>query len=521
MSSKYQYFKTDIIAGLVVALVAIPLCLGIAAASGASLFSGMISGIIGGIVIGTLSRSGLSVSGPAAGLITIVATSIASFGFPTVALAILIAGIFQILLGIVKAGGIAYYIPSTVIEGMLTAIGITIVLTNLPTMLGLAKIPTPHGLMGYGFYIWAMITNLVQGGANHIALGIGVLALAVLIFWGKIKVKSLKLIPGAVMAVIVGLVGYVVFQRHDTVVFNPAELVQLPIISEAKSFHDVINFPDFSQILNPNVWVLAFTITMVASVETLLTIGATDKIDPLKRITPTNRELFAQGVGNALSGLFGGLPITSVIVRSRAGLDAGGRTKMTTITHGTLLFLGVLLIPKFLNTIPMACLGAILALTGYNLCNPAFFIKKLRQSKHQWIPFVATILAILEFDLLRGVAIGIMVAIYFILRGNMKFCYTVSRVTIDEKEYIYLMMSEEVSFLKKATIMKTLSRLKKNSNVIMDAQHTVYIDFDVLEIIREFAEETAPQKHINLKLINFKEAYEIPTNKRFRVPRHW
>ncbi|MGM5631986.1 SulP family inorganic anion transporter [Apibacter raozihei] len=507
MSSKPN-LKNDIIAGVVVSLVAIPLCLGIALSSGMPPFAGMISGILGGIVIGCISRSQLSVSGPAAGLITIVATGITDIGINGVLLAVFLAGLFQIGLSLLKAGGIAYYFPSSVIEGMLAAIGITIILKNIPTLLGFPEALSDEET---GFQFYQRILSDVSEHVNEIALGTGIVALICMVLWDKYKPKILKTIPGALIAVIVGLVSYFIFQKTNTS-FEGSELVQLPVVESFNSFTQLFLFPNFGLIANPKIWVLALTIGMVASIETLLTIEATDKIDPLRRVTPTNRELFAQGIGNSLSGLIGGLPITSVIVRSKAGLVAGGRTKTTTIVHGIILLLGVLFIAKFLNMIPLASLAAILVVTGYKLCNPALFKHVFSLSKHQWIPFVITVLAILLTDLLKGVGIGMLVAVYFILRGNMKSCYTMYITHVDNQKYIHLILSEEISFLKKSTIIKTLSRIKNNSNIIIDAEKTVYIDFDVLELIREFKAETAPRKNINLKLINFKDVYEIPNN---------
>lgn len=500
--------KSDIIAGIVVSLIAIPLCLGIALSSGMSPFAGMISGIIGGIVIGTLSRAQLSVSGPAAGLITIISTGITDIGINGVLLAIFIAGLFQICLSLLRAGGIAYFFPSSVIEGMLAAIGITIIFKNLPTLLGFSEPIFKESGIEYYHRILSDITQYV----NIMALVTGLLALICMILWDKLKPTKLKTFPGAMIAVFIGFICYFIFKEQNFP-FNNKELVQLPIIDSFASFTHLFAFPKFELIFNINVWILAVTIGLVASIETLLTIEATDKIDPLRRITPTNRELFAQGIGNSISGLIGGLPITSVIVRSKAGLDAGGRTKTTTIVHGFILLLGVLFLAKFLNMIPLASLSAILVVTGYKLCTPSLFKHVFSLSKHQWIPFIITVISILYTDLLKGVGIGMLVAIYFILRGNMKSCYTIYNTTIDGVKYIHLVLSDEISFLKKATIIKTLSRIKKGSNVIIDAEKTIYIDFDVLELIREFKKETAPMKNINVKLINFKDVYKIENNK--------
>ncbi len=502
--------KSDIIAGVVVSLVAIPLCLGIAKASNMSPFAGMIAGIIGGLIIGSVSKSNLSVSGPAAGLITIVAAGVADLGISGVLLAIIIGGLFQICLYFLKAGSIAYYFPSSVIEGMLAAIGMTIILKNLPTLLGISGI---SGNEAPVYFIQRVIGHLDEH-VNIIALGVGITALLAMVLWDKFKPKALKVFPGALMAVIVGIAGYLLFQSSGDKSFTSKELVELPVIDSFYSFTNLFVLPDFGKILDSKIWVLGITIGLVASIETLLTIEATDKIDPLRRTTPTNRELLAQGIGNSLSGLIGGLPITSVIVRSKANIDAGGRTQRATITHGIILLLGALLIPRLLNMIPLASLAAILVVTGYKLANPALFKKVFKLSKHQWIPFIITVVAILYTDLLKGVGVGMLAAVYFILRGNMKSCYDLYYETKDGNYFYHIKLSQEVSFLKKATIIKTLARIPENSHVVINAQRTVYIDFDILELIKEFKVERAPYKNIKLDLINFKDSYDIESEDR-------
>ncbi|MDR2121852.1 MAG: SulP family inorganic anion transporter [Flavobacteriaceae bacterium] len=497
--------KSDIVAGVVVSLIAIPLCLGIARASGMPPFSGMIAGIVGGIVIGYISKSPLSVSGPAAGLITIIATGISDMGIEGVLLASIIGGLFQISLYFFRAGGIAYYFPSRVIEGMLTAIGITIILKNLPVLLGFPQIMNNEAPV---YYIQKVVSDM-EDQINWIAMATGISALLAMIAWDKFKPQALKVFPGALIAVIVGIAGYGFSQTQTIGSFSSTDLVELPIIDSFSSFTHLFIFPDFGRILDSKVWVLGTTIGLVASIETLLTIEATDKIDPLKRVTPTNRELLAQGIGNSLSGLLGGLPVTSVIVRSKANIDAGGRTKTATITHGIILLLGILIIPQLLNMIPLSSLAAILVVTGYKLANPFLIKKGFSLSKHQWIPFVITIVAVLYTDLLRGVGLGMLAAIYFILRGNMKSCYDLYYELRDGKPFYHIELSQEISFLKKATMIKTLSRIPRNSQVIIDAKKTIYIDFDVLELIKEFKDTTAPFKNIQLELINFKEAYQI------------
>jgi carbonic anhydrase len=505
--------KADLPAGIVVFLVAMPLCLGIALASGAPFFSGMIAGIIGGIVIGLLSNSQLSVSGPAAGLTAVVLASINQLGaFEIFLLAVVIAGVIQIVSGFLKAGAIANYFPSSVIKGMLTAIGIIIILKQIPHAFGYDK-----DAEGDFYFLQVDGENTFSGLFNSIAridLGATVIclvSLAILILWERpFFKKNLKLIPGGLVAVVAAVVLNQIFlNTGSSMAITNDQLVNVPVASSFNEFTSFFTLPDFSQLKNPQVYIIALTLAAVASIETLLCIEAVDRIDPEKRATSPNRELFAQGIGNMFSGLIGGLPITSVIVRSSANVNAQAKSKASTIIHGLLLLICVTLIPGLLNKIPLSSLAAILLITGYKLCNPALFKKVISNGKYQWVPFVVTVIAIVFTDLLTGVGIGLGVSILALLYGNYKNSYFFHKEKHHQGEAILIHLAEEVSFLNKASIKLTLEHLPENSTVIVDAYDSQYIDHDVLELIRDFKDVQAPLKNIDCKTVGFKEAYKI------------
>jgi MFS superfamily sulfate permease-like transporter len=509
----FANFKNDLPAGIVVFLVAVPLCLGIALASGAPFFSGMIAGIIGGILIGFLSNSHLSVSGPAAGLAAIVLVSINQLGaFETFLLAVLLAGLVQLLLGFLKAGAIANYIPSSVIKGMLTAIGIIIILKQIPHAFGYDK-----NAEGDLKFVQIDGENTFSGLINSISkidLGatlICLISLAILILWERpFFKKKLKLLPGGLVAVSVAVVlNEILLITGSSLAIQNGHLVKVPVAASFNEFLGFFTMPDFSQWNNPQVYMVAVTLAAVASIETLLCIEAVDKLDPEKRNTSPNRELIAQGIGNMTSGLIGGLPITSVIVRSSANVNAQARSKLSTIIHGLLLLICVSLIPTVLNKIPLASLAAILLMTGYKLCNPALFRKMFGYGKYQWVPFMVTIIAIVLTDLLTGVGIGLGVSILALLYGNYKNSYFFHKENHKQGEAILIHLSEEVSFLNKASIKLTLEHLPSNSTVILDAYDAQYIDHDVLELIRDFKDIQAPLKNIDCRTVGFKDVYKI------------
>ena len=507
--------KKDLPAGIVVFLVALPLCLGIAMASGAPLFAGILTGIIGGIVASSISGSQLSVSGPAAGLTVIVFSAIASLGsYQTFLLAVVIAGFLQILLGLLKAGIIASYFPSAVIEGMLAAIGIILILKQLPHAVGYDA-----DFEGDESFLQADQNNTFSaiGEAlekfNFGAVVISVLSLLILIYWPRIK--KLSMIPAPVLVVGIGILLSFLFQG-TSFALSSDHLVTIPAVNSFGEFLTLFMMPDFSQIANKGVWTVAFTIAIVASIETLLCIEAVDKIDPLKRTSPTNRELVAQGVGNITSGMLGGLPMTSVIVRSSVNVNSGGKTKMSAIFHGSLLLLSVLFIPLLLNQIPLACLAAILLITGYKLARLELFKKMWRHGKDQFIPFVVTILAVVFTDLLKGVAIGMVVGIFYILRNNLRNPYFYKIERNGDKKLITIKLAQEVSFLNKAAIQYTLNNLPAEADVVIDGTESRYIDKDVLEIIDNF-KHSAYSKATIVKLVNIKDYYEIPPLKEMKL----
>lgn len=509
-TSIFSNIKGDLSAGLVVFLIAVPLCLGIALASGAPLFSGMIAGILGGLVVGSLSGSQVSVSGPAAGLTAVVLTAITKMGaFDIFLLAVVIGGAVQLLLGLVKAGTVANYFPSNVIKGMLTAIGIIIILKQLPHAFGYDK--DTEGDFNFvqvdGDNSFSALFSML----NHIHLGatiITVISVLIIIYWNKIP--KLNLIPAPLVAVIAGVgLNALFILTNSSFAVGASHLVSLPIPDSFNAFIGQFTFPNFGAIANKEVWITGITIAIVASVETLLNLEATDKLDPLKRYTSPNRELRAQGVGNMISGMIGGLPITSVVVRSSANINSGGRTKVSTIIHGSLLLVCAALIPGLLNKIPLATLAAVLLVTGYKLCKISIFKEMFQNGKYQWIPFVVTVIAIVLTDLLVGIVLGMAVSVIFILRGNIKSSYYFRKEKYHTGDSIRLELAQEVSFLNKASILLTLDHMPENSTVVIDAAKTSYIDHDVLEIIREFKDVKAPQKNIAVILTGFKEVYKI------------
>ena len=509
-----MFLKTDILAGVVVFLVALPLCLGIALASGAPLFTGIISGVIGGIVVGVLSKSELSVSGPAAGLSAILLAAIGTLGsYETFLLAVVLAGAIQILLSLVKAGTISNYFPSNVIEGMLTAIGIIIILKQLPHAIGYDA-----DNEGDFFFIenktgHNTFTAIIDA-INYSHLGaiiITLISLAILIAFNKVELlRRIKVVPGALVAVIVGVTINEIFKASGSnLVISQEHLVNLPVPKSFGDFFGQFSMPNFAAIGNVEVWITGLTIAVVASIETLLCIEASDKLDPLKRYTNSNWELLAQGTGNILSGMIGGIPMTSVIVRTSANINSGGRTKIATITHGILLVIAVLSIPSILNKIPLACLAAILLMIGYKLASPAVFIHMWKSGKYQVIPFIVTVVAVVFTDLLEGVAIGLVVSIFFILRANLKLAYFFKKEEYKDGEVITIKLAQEVSFLNKAAIKQTLNHLPENSKVTIDATDTFYIDHDVVQLIRDFLTIGSKDKGVQVMLQGFKDEYKM------------
>lgn len=503
--SNLQY---DLPASVVVFLVALPLCLGIALASGAPLFSGIIAGIVGGIVVSAASGSALGVSGPAAGLAVIVLNSIAEFGdqFEVFLVAVVLAGIIQMLLGVAKAGVIAYYFPSSVIKGMLAGIGIIIILKQIPHAFGYDADyegdmsffqPDGHNTLSELTY---MLDFLSPG-----AIIISFLSLAIMILWEQKFMKKLaiqKIVQGPLVVVVLGVVLGMVFSGNDTYALSGKQLVELPVAESIGGFFSQFTLPDFSALGNVKIYTVAATIAVVASLETLLCVEATDKLDPQKRVTPANRELLAQGLGNTLSGLIGGLPVTQVIVRSSANIQSGARTKVSAFVHGILLLVCVMAIPNILNMIPLSSLAAILIIVGYKLSKPTLYKEMYRKGYEQFIPFMITIIGIVFTDLLIGIGLGLAVGIIQILWNNFKTPYHFDPAEYEEGVPVTIELAEDVSFLNKAGILNTLNKMPDNTHLIIDAKKTVKIHPDVLEIFDDF-EQNAKTRNVTLERRNF------------------
>ena len=505
----FSNLKSDFPASIVVFFVALPLCLGIAMASGAPLFSGLIAGIIGGIVVGSLSGSKIGVSGPAAGLAAIVLTAIGTLGsFENFLAAVVLGGIIQLIFGILKAGVIGYYFPSSVIKGMLTGIGIIIILKQIPHFFGYDA--SPEGDFAFiqqdGQNTFSELLNFVNFIKPGSAL-IGFIGLAILLLWDKVlskKAKIFQLIQGPLVAVVVGILFYIFTGNNDTLAITSSHLVSVPVPNDFSSFMGQFSFPNFGALANTEVWVVAFTIALVASLETLLCVEATDKLDPHKNVTPTNRELMAQGAGNILSGLIGGLPITQVIVRSSANIQSGGRSKMSAIIHGFFLLGSVILIPNLLNMIPLSVLAAILLIVGFKLAKPALFMSMYKLGWKQFVPFMATVLGIIFTDLLIGIGMGLLVGIVVILfksYQNSHFLHKEGEDIDDGK--VKMTLAEEVTFFNKGAILKELDKLASNSFLELDVTKTKYLDHDIIEILDDFIHK-AEERNITIKLISEK-----------------
>ncbi len=507
--------KQDFPASLVVFLVALPLCLGVALASGAPLLSGLISGIIGGIVVGFLSQSHTSVSGPAAGLAAVVLSSIMQLGsFETFLLAVVIAGVLQVVMGIAKAGFIANYIPSNVIKGLLAAIGLILILKQIPHAFGIDK-DVENDFTFFqqdGENTFSELLSIV----NYFSWGsvvITILSMLVLIYWDKISIKSIKIIPVSLFVVILGVVCNAFFIYYfPSFAIETSHLVHIPKFDGVQS---LLTFPNFSGIANYQVWVVAFTIAIVASLETLLNLEAVENIDPHKRQASPNRELFAQGIGNILSGLIGGIPITSVIVRSSVNINAGAASKVSTILHGLFLLISLILLSPIINLIPLASLASILILTGYKLTKVSLFRDMYKKGLNQFIPFVVTILAIVFTDLLMGVLIGLAVSIFYLLKSNFKNPFVLQKETLHIDEIVRMELPNQVSFLNKASIKDTLWSIPNDSKIIIDASNTDFIDSDILEIITDFKQTISKEKGIKLNILGLKEQYQLDDHIQF------
>lgn len=515
----FSYIKQDLFASIVVFLVAIPLCLGIALASGVPLISGIIAGIIGGIVVGIFSGSPLSVSGPAAGMIAVITASIHQLGsFEAFLLALCFAGIFQIIAGIIRAGFIANFVPSNVIQGLLVAIGILIIVKQLPLALGYFAEPNSLKIAlkeTQETLTFSPLLDLLKH-LDADAMVISIISLIILIGWGKFYPSLAKRIPAPVVVVLAAIVANQFFHYYfPRLALEPSDLVNIPI---NETFHDLVArlyHPDFSRWNDINIYLYAFMIAAVASLETLLNLEGVEKLDKKRRYCSRNRELVASGIGNMFSGLVGGIPITSVIVRSSVNIDAGARSKLSAIFHGFLLLLSLTFIAKGLNQIPIAALATILIHTGYKLANISSFKNAYQQGFRYFIPFVITVFAIVVTNLLLGIVIGLSVSLFFILHHNSKKCFTVIQESHPSGDVMRLLLPNQVTFLSKSAIIEELNQQKNNSKIIIDAKFTDYIDDDILGIIKEFGANQATNKNILLNLEGFQEHYDLDNSHSF------
>ena len=502
----------DLISGLIVFLVALPLCLGIALASNAPLVSGLIAGIVGGLIIGALSGSHTSVSGPAAGLTAVVAAQIENLGsFEAFLVAVFIGGVLQIILGVMKAGALSAFFPSSVIKGLLAAIGVILILKQIPHLVGHDS--DPEGEMAFvqpdhenTFSELAAMLNDLHPGAAFV----GIACLLLLIGWELCKPLKQSLVPGPLVVVLVGVgLGFLAGSWGDEYIIGSSHLVQVPVADNFSELMGMTARPDFSRLFEWQVLVGGITIALVASLETLLNLEAVDRLDTFQRHSPPSRELIAQGCGNVACGLIGGLPVTSVIIRSSVNVNSGSRSKLAAIWHGVLLVVCVGFFPTYLNRIPLSCLAAILLVTGYKLANPKLFRQMLSEGRYQFAPFIITLTAIVFTDLLIGILIGLGVALLFILNSNLR--RPVPR-TVEKHlggEVLHVELPNQVSFLNRAALERVLRETPSGAHILLDATRTDYIDPDVLSLIRDFQNKTGPAHDVEISLTGFRKKYQL------------
>jgi MFS superfamily sulfate permease-like transporter len=506
MKNFFTRWQDDLPASVVVFFVAVPLCLGIALASGAPLFSGLIAGIIGGIVVGSISDSSLGVSGPAAGLAIIVLHAIQDLGtFEIFLVAVIIGGVIQVLLGLLKGGVIGFYFPSSVIKGMLAAIGIIIFIKQIPHAFGYDR--DYEGDMSFqqgdGQNTFSELSNMLDF-ISPSSMIVAAVSLFILLLWDLFLIKKskvFKIIPGPLVAVVFGIVYQLICSKYlPDMSIKGDHLVTVPTSANVNEFFSNFTTPDFSAINNINVWLTGATIAVVASLETLLCVDATDKLDPEKGTTNTNRELLAQGTGNILAGLIGGLPITQVIVRSSANIQSGGKTKMAAIMHGFFILVCVSIIPFVLNLIPLAVLASILFVVGYKLAKPSLFRSMYQLGWKQFIPFLVTVLGVVFIDLLKGISLGMLVAIITVIPAKLSNVFTIIEETDNGVRKIKMTLSEKLTFFNKKSVYKTLEQVTNGSEITIDMSNSKYIDSDIEEIIEEFKGQ-AKEREISVSLI--------------------
>jgi MFS superfamily sulfate permease-like transporter len=509
LSYYLQHWKTDVLAGMVVFLVALPLCLGIALASGAPPFAGVIAGAIGGLVVSLASGSQLSVSGPANGVTIVAAAAVANFGFRGFLLSLLIAGLIQILLGFMKAGTISAYFPSSVIRGMLAAIGIMLIMKQIPHAIGYDK-ATEDDL---SFLDESGTTELsvLEQSLNSISPGAILLSttcILILLLWESRWIKHNKIlnsVPAPLIVVVYGIL-YDLFMTNFALYFSilPEHLVNLPAFDSFNHLWSEIVFPDFSMATNLQIYTTALAMALIASLESLLSLEAADKLDPLKRVAPTNRELKAQGLGNLLSGMLGGIPISAVIVRTSVNINAGGRTKLASLVHGISIVVSVIFFVEYMNLIPLSCLAAILIVTGFKLTKPSIYQELYLQGRDQFLPFIITISAMLALDSLRGVATGLCVGLIFVLKNNYHQAFTLTK---DGNNYL-LKLKKDVSFIHKAPLRSLLNSIPPNSTIFIDGSRASFIDRDIIEAINDFVRAGDDYNiDVHLKDVEYRKSY--------------
>ncbi|MCR9191932.1 MAG: SulP family inorganic anion transporter [Gammaproteobacteria bacterium] len=508
-----RHLKFDFVSAVVVFLIAIPLCLGIALASGAPLLSGILSGIVGGILVGGLSGSHVSVAGPAAGMSAVVFSVIVQLGgFNAFLLALFISGVYQVIMGYFKAGFIADYVPANVIQGLLSAVGILIIVKQIPLAItlshSLSSLKTQLLDLSSGFSLAPLEQLTVQINTGAVILSLG--SLLILVYIGNTKRKWIRTLPGPFIVVVLGILVNELFLLFDSSLAQVGpHLVRIPIHNGFGDFLSQMQSPTWSALANPKVYLLAFLLASVSSLENLLNLKAGERLDTKHRYCNKDRELVAQGIGNIIAGLIGGIPITSVIVRTSINIQTGAKTKMATILHGTFILLAMILIPNALNKIPLSSLAGVLIYTGYKLTSPQIYTSIYRQGWDRFIPFLTTVICILYFNLLFGILFGLIISLFFILKSNSQVRLDIIQENYPQGIINRLVLPQQTTFLNKASLVTELDSIPKNSQLIIDARYSDFIDKEIIEFIKEFSTELAPNKHIALNLIGFKEHYEI------------
>ncbi|MCA9129716.1 MAG: sulfate transporter [Planctomycetales bacterium] len=508
----------DLISGTVVFLVALPLCLGIALASNAPLQAGLLAGIVGGIVVGFMSGSSTSVSGPAAGLAAIVASQINTLGFEAFLLAVLLAGAIQLTFGIMQLGNLAAFVPTSVINGLLAAIGLILILKQIPHLLG--HDTDPEGEMSFTQpdkeNTFSELMTLFEGEIHLGAVAIGLISIVILVTWSRVNLLKKSLVPAPLIVVLAGVaLSRLFLWLGDPWLMESSHLVDVPVVRSVSEASQFVQAPASASWNNPAVYLAAVTIAIVASLETLLNLEAVDKLDPKKRRSPPSRELIAQGAGNMIAGLIGALPITSVIVRSSVNVHSGANSRWSAIVHGFLLLGSVALLPSYLNLIPLSALAAILIVTGVKLASPELFRKMWLGGRYQFLPFLITLLAIVFSDLLVGVLIGLAISALFILNSNLRYPIE----TVVERhlggEVKRIVLPNQVSFLNRASVEKALEDTPRGSRLLIDGSNSDYVDPDVLGVLGEFREQSARLRGIEISFSGFREKYGFKDDMRY------